>query len=178
MKSSSGFGPRRVQELPVDPTLELIRLREIFLGAKNPGEAIEFLGLSGFFLEPEQDGHGGLEVAMTWVEFQQWQKLLRLIRTDGFFKTTKRTGDRRRPRFLLDVPPSMDHLLSRLSRKSQAWLAGIPHGIVIQPHEGNLGPISRGNPSALIIVGNTLEAILATIYLDRLSGVDHALCCS
>ena len=29
---------------------------------------------------------GGFALAMTWAEFQQWQKLIRLLLTDGFLK--------------------------------------------------------------------------------------------
>ena len=38
------------------------------------------------------------------------------------------------------------------------------------------GPLGEDKPLALIKVETTLEAILATIYLDRLSGLDYALC--
>jgi hypothetical protein len=165
----------RVQEFPVNPTLEPYRLREVFLAAKNPGEAIEFLGLSGFFLDPEQDGYGRQESAMTWAEFQEWQELIRRIRLQGFLKLKKVPVIDDIETLQLDVPASMDHLVSRVSSRAKAWLAGIPHGIVIEPY-GDLYRFSRDLPAARINVSSTLEAILATIYLDRLNGRDYALC--
>ena len=166
----------RVQEFQFDQALEPYRVREIFLDVQTPGEAIEFLSSSGFFSYPTPDGHGGGVLVMTWAEFQQWQELIRRILTDGFLKLKETQEIDGIQRLLLDAPTSTNALLSRVSPREQVWLTGRPQGIVVEPRGGNPGPFGRDEPVALIPVGNTLEAILATIYLDHLNGFDHALC--
>jgi hypothetical protein len=165
----------QIQGWPSEPVVDAYRVRDAFLRVKTSGEATEFLSLTGFFLEPKRGSGIRPRLDMTWAEFQQWQELIRLILTEGFFKLTEKQTEGI-SRILPNVPTSMHHLLSRLYGEEQLWLAGHAQGIMIHPRGGDPGPFGRDEPIAMIMVDSTLEAILATIYLDRLNGLDHGLC--
>ena len=158
---------------PPEPPIDAYRIRQDFLRVETSSQAAEFLRLTGFFLKPKQDGVGPC-LDITWAEFQQWQELIRLILTDGFFELTERQTDGI-SRILPNIPPSMDHLLSRLDAEDLLWLAGQAQHIMIHPGGGNSGR-GRDELIAMIMVDSTLEAILATIYLDGLNDIGHALC--
>lgn len=158
-----------------DPKPEPYRVREMFLGAKTPGEAIEFLSCTGFFLYPEQSDLG-YAFSMTWVEFQQWQELILLTLTEGFLKRKEPLEIKGIQRWEWDVSPGMYDLLSRLKVEDSFWLTGRPVQIGIEPRGSNLNPLGGEGPVAVITAGNTLQAILATIFLDGLNDISHAYC--
>lgn len=166
-----------IQEWPNDRTLDAYSVRETFLAVRTAGEATEFLSLSGlFYAGPGGDGRIAPRFVMTWTEFQQWQTVIRLILTHGFFKLRAGLTIDGTSTPLVNVPASLNHLLPLLSQQEQLWLAGHPHGIAIKSRRRSLFPFDRDELLALIGVTTTLEALLATIYLDRLNGVGHALC--
>jgi hypothetical protein len=66
--------------------------------------------------------------------------------------------------------------MGELSVSEMLWLQGCPDGIVIASEPESPKPGTRQKLVARINASSTLEAILATAYLDRLNGVKFGLC--
>jgi hypothetical protein len=129
-------------------------LRTNFLDIKTPAEAFAFLSQTGNFRGTRNRRS---REQLTWNEFRNWQEVIRLLLQYG------------------EVPEHLESSLKDISREEGRWLRGSPSKLSIFPFGANK-PGSRSVLQAEIRADTTVEAILATVYVDDLRGVDYQLC--
>ena len=179
------YGKERTQQ-QFDP----FDLREAFLGIKTPGEAVDFLSSSGHFrggydviipdaywsdrwsfLIAPPDSHWN---RILWSEFQGWQEVLRLLLAGGGRIPWLDGVGNESGRY--DLAENLIELVHGLDKVERDWLEGVPTGIIIRADGKRKDSHGRNEVYAEIHVCTTLEAILATAYIDSLNGVKYALC--
>jgi hypothetical protein len=157
------------------PNINAYVTRETFLDIRTPGEGLDFLSATGYF-RTQDEAFPTRHESLCWSDFQRWQELIRILMQEGplpdkpVFRDGKNVGTE------FDVPERLRPIMGELSVTEMLWLHGYPDGIVIMSEGESPKPGSRQKLVARIDVHSTLEAILATAYLDRLNGVNFGLC--
>lgn len=152
--------------------LDSFSMRDGFLEASTPGEALSFLALCGPFRDRNVRGEWA---PMTWTDFQGWQKIIREIRTKGPLpiKHVKVPPNTIKRRFV--VAQELIHLLSDLTPEEHDAIMMSPSRLLIRRDEtAVLG--QRPRLVVEIAVGTILEAVLAAVFIDNLRGADYRLC--
>lgn len=145
--------PQKRLSVPLDP----YSARAMFISEINtPDEAAEFLRRTG----PLRHTKDGKSNSVSWREFQAWQRIVRHVHLNGFLKGLGVD-------FFTEQAPELIGLLQDVADSTFYWLSGIPsQGI-------DLHPVSNSTPPQLraeILAANTLDAMLATVYADWLTG--------
>lgn len=154
-------------------SIEATTLRDTFLEVKTPGEALDFLTLAGRFRGLDQDGN--FQESMTWSDFQKWQEIVRIVLVNGILPMKELSSTPERVVIGFDGPEHLKPVLNYVSLTERSWLQGFPDQIVIRADEPVKGD-ARKKLCAEVMVNSVLEAILATIYIDHLRGINYQLC--
>jgi len=155
--------------------LNIYDLREVFLDIKTPNEALDFLLLTGCFRFTEVPWLNS-RVSMLWSDFRLWQELIRIRLQSGPFPYRSILKDGRDVGCELDVPKQMRCLIQSMSMTELQWLNGVPEGIAIKPLPETRSSDWKSRLIAVIYTKSTLEAILATIYIDELHSPSFHRC--
>jgi len=159
------------------------RVREAFLSITSPDEALRFLRASGRF-RFLRDKSDSIEAVLTWREFRQWQELVRIVLVDNFlhlgeFESPDRTpfiwGSPERGKYEL-LLEELRQLTLSVHKPTFDWLQGIATSLQIASDEQPKDPQHRPAMIAEVKVDTSLDAILASIYIDTQSGVEFELC--
>lgn len=165
--------------------LDVYQLREAFLDVRTHGEALELLSFAGHFRRPEiVNGRPAKKsLSLSWTEFKQWQEVVRLFIAQGLmedFRGMTRSDFVGVAVYLIhaeeySVPATLLPLVEQMSDFEICWLGGFPDQLVVlsdEPTKVDKRPRLRVS----VIVESLLEAVLATVYLDKLIGIDYHLC--
>ena len=152
--------------------IEAFSTRDTFLEIRTPGEALEFLRISGFFRGIDDDKR---HERLSWANFQRWQGIVGILPEEGVLPMREVRRDPTAVWVEYAIPKHLWPALEDLSFEERCWLSGFPNQLVIRFRE-NQPPEKRRTLHAEIMVGSTLEAILATVYVDELRGVNYQLC--
>jgi hypothetical protein len=147
-------------------------LRATFLDIKTPGEAFEFLNLTGCFRGPVNQRS---REQLTWQDFQNWQEIIRLHLRHGLLPVKEMSRSQTSVFISYDVPDRLRSALSDLSQEERSWLHAFPNQLVIRSARAAKDG-KRRVLYAEIMVSTTLQAILATVYVDHLRGINYRLC--
>jgi len=157
------------------PDIDAHITRETFLDVKTPGEALDFLSATGHF-RTQDEAFPARHETLLWSDFQRWQELIGILMYKGqlpergVFKDGKQIG------IEFAVPERIRPIMGELSFAEERLLKNSPEGIAITPEPESRKPGARIKLVARMTVNSTLEAMLATVYLDSLSGVNYGLC--
>jgi hypothetical protein len=168
--------------------IDAYALREAFLKVRTPDEALDFLTCTGYFMDISEKESGRIALPihkeLTWSDFRKWQELVRRILSDGPLSMHD-AGLEGVPKGKVRI---RDHWLLgpwhplKVSGNIRLWLAGIPEAAMIMPEStfthADASTRQRQTLTAHILTESTLEAILATVYIDGLNGIDYRLCAS
>lgn len=157
-----------------DSSMSAYQIREVFLDVRTPKEALDFLGFTGYFRSMNDEFPKHHE-SLSWSDFRRWQQLIVLLMRKGPFRGIP-TVENGRGGTGLSVPSPLLPIIGELSLTEFHWLLGWPDQIVIQPLPENPSPDWRHKLYAVIYVHSTLEAILATVYIDSLNGLRYERC--
>ena len=157
-------------------------LREAFLSVTTPEDALRFLKASGRF-RYLRDRSDSIESVLTWREFQQWQELVRIVLVDNFlflgeFESPVRDA------FVWGPPEQgskplraeLYKLALNVHKPTFDWLLGRATSLQIVSDEAPKDPQHRLAMIAEVMVDTSLDAILASIYIDTQSGIEFELC--
>lgn len=158
-----------------DGRLSAYASRDAFLQISKPGEALDFLSITGYFRLDEFGKSNGRET-FAWSEFQRWQKLITILVRDGFIKSKSIPTSRSSVKMDFELPENLKELISSMNQMEKGFLFRFPEGLVIKSQPDSPHPGTRPELFAEIHVRSTLQAILATNYVDSLSGVNYGLC--
>jgi hypothetical protein len=150
--------------------LNAFALRETFLDIRTPGEAFDFLDQTGSFRGPVS--RRSYE-RLTWSEFKSWQEIVGLFLQRGYLPVEQMSRTDAAVSIRYDVPSHLKAVLSDLSSSESACLHGFPEQLVIRR---DLNGDGRAVLYAEIVVNTTLDAILATVYVDHLNGINFERC--
>ncbi len=148
--------------------------RDTFLRIRKPGEALDFFGVTGYFRFDEFLKRNLCET-LAWSEFQRWQELITIRMRNGF-NESKSTLTRPRMLTIDDVPKHLRALKLSMNEMESRFFYRIPKDLAINSEPEVSNPWSRPVLFAEMHVRTTLQAILATTYVDSLSGVNYGLC--
>lgn len=161
----------------VENLIDAYKLRETFLDVRTPGEAFDFLNFTGHFQHLREREEEQVHETLTWSDFQRWQEIVRILLRDGPLKLEEISSPGRRG-VQFAVPEHLRTVVTfpKLSTRESGWLTGYPDRIMIQA-DGE-SPVSSGRQKLRAEIGadSTLEAILATAYIDGLRGINYQLC--
>lgn len=170
------FRFRLAEKQPKDhPEVHAFLAREAFLEVKTPGEALDFLSLTGHFRLQDEE-HPKKHESLSWCDFQQWQELVRVLMQKGSLPERAVIVNGKHVGVEFAVPESLKTVMGELSFREMMWLRGVPDGISIDPITESEKPGSRNVLKAQILALSTLEAILASVYVDGLNGVQFGKC--
>lgn len=151
---------------PDDPEFRNFRayaIRDAFELVKSPVEAFEFLSATGVFcFKDEAEGERQQQETLTWKEFQHWQDFVRHVRT----VTAKLKSSFEDPWELVDVTTTNHVLFEYDTHLNQ---------MTIEPGRSSK-PGQRLPLKAFLHTRTTLEALAATVFLDRLAGARYQAC--
>jgi hypothetical protein len=148
-------------------------LRETFLDIMTPGEAFDFLSLAGPFRRPPNRRS---PERITWSDFQKWQEIVRLLLRQGGALSFEEIGrSEKGVTVRYAVPDHLHAVLRGLSAEEKGWLHAYPDQLVIRSDDEVIEG-RRKTLRAEIMVGTTIEAVLATAYVDNLIGINYGLC--
>jgi hypothetical protein len=160
-----------------------VRLREAFLSVKAPEEALRFLNSSGRF-RFLRDKSDAVDAVLTWNEFQLWQRLIRIILVDNFlhlgdFESPIRDsfiwGPAENGKYAL-LPDELRRLALDVQEPTFYWLQGRATALQIVNDEELNDPQHRPAMIAEVMVDTSVDAMLASIYIDTQSGIEYELC--
>jgi len=166
-----------------DKDVNAVMLREAFLSVKIPEEALRFLNASGRF-RFLRDKSDAVKSVLTWNEFQLWQRLLRVIFVDNFlhlgdFESPSRDsfvwGPDENGKYEL-LPDELRQLALNVQEPTFYWLQGRATSLQIQSDEEQSDPQHRLAMVAEVMVNTSVDAMLASIYIDTQSGIQYELC--
>ena len=170
------FRFRFAEKQPDDhPEVNAFLTREAFLEVKTPGEALDFLSVTGHFRLQDNE-HPKKHETLSWGDFQDWQELIRILMQKGslseraVFVNGKHVGTE------FTVPEPLHPLIGELSFRETMWLRGVPDGLSIHPEPESTQTGSRNQLKAQILALSTLEAIFAAVYVDTLNGIQYGKC--
>jgi hypothetical protein len=142
-----------------------------------------FLKASGRF-RFLRDKSDSVDSILTWEEFQLWQELIRLVLVDNFlhlgeFDSPERDpfiwGPAEKGRYEL-LPEEMRRLVLNVHEPTFYWLQGRATSLQIVSEVEPKDTQHRPAMIAEVMVDTSLDAILASIYIDTQSGIDYELC--
>jgi hypothetical protein len=170
------FRFRYAERQPKDqPDIEAFQTREAFQEVRTPGEALDFLSMTGHFRL--QDGEFPKKhETLCWSEFQGWQELIRLVMQKGTLSEQAVVVNGKQVGIEFAVPEPLRPLMGELSFQEMMWLRGVPDGLSIQAEPESTKQGARNQLKARLSVHSTLEAILATVYVDTLNGIQYGKC--
>lgn len=158
------------------PDISAFPTREAFLQVKTPGEALDFLSLTGHF-RSQDDAFPVKHETLRWSDFQRWQQVTTMLMMQrgslsqrAVIKNGKQVGTE------FEVPGTLRPIMRQLSVTEIRWLMGHPEGMSIHPSSETGKTGTRNTLTAQILVHSALEAILATVYVDGLNGVQYGRC--
>lgn len=163
--------------------MNAVWLREAFLSVSSPQEAARFLNTSGRF-RFLRDKSDAVDSALTWSEFQLWQRLIRIVLVDNFlhlgsFESPIRDsfiwGPPERGKYEL-LQEELRRLVLDVHEPTFDWLQGRATSLQIGSDEEPNDPQHRQAMVAQLMVDTSLDAILAGIYIDTQSGIHYELC--
>jgi hypothetical protein len=157
------------------PNLEAFHTREAFLEVKTPGEAMDFLSVTGHFRLQDKQFPKKHET-LSWGDFRQWQELVRILMQTGSLSERAVTVNGKHVGTEFAVPEPLRPLMGELSFQEMMWLRGVPDGLSIHPVPESTKHGSRNQLKAQIAVHSTLEAIFAAVYVDTLNGIQYGKC--
>jgi hypothetical protein len=170
------FRFRFAEKQPEDhPEINAFFTKEAFLDVKTPGEALDFLSLTGHFRIKDEEFPKRHET-LSWCDFQRWQELVRILMQKGSLPEREVFVNGKHVGCEFSVPESLRPILAELSVREMMWLSGIPGGLSIDSESKSTKLGSRNQLKARILVPSTLEAILAAVYVDGLNGVQYGKC--
>jgi hypothetical protein len=158
-----------------DGRLSAYASRDAFLRINKPGAALDFLSLTGYFRLDEFAKANACET-LAWSEFQRWQVFIAILVKQGFIKGMSTPQSSSKVKMDFDLPENLKGLIWSMSRKEKGFFFRFPDGLVIKSQPEGPNPGTRPTLFAEIHVCSTLQAILATNYVDSLSGVNYGLC--
>jgi hypothetical protein len=164
-----------------DKDVNAVWLREAFLSVKSPEDAVRFLNASGRFrfLRGKSDA---VDSVLTWSEFQLWQHLIRIVLVDNFlhlgsFESPIRDSFIWGPtETFRPLPEELRRLVLDVHEPTFYWLQGRATSLQIGSDEEPNDPQHRQAMVAQVMVDTSLDAILASIYIDTQSGIHYELC--
>jgi hypothetical protein len=156
-------------------TLSAFDSRDAFLRISKPSEALDFLSITGFF-RYDNFVKGNLCETLAWSEFRRWQELVTILVRKGFIEGKSIPISPRGAAMDWDLPEHLKGLISSMNEMESGFFYRFPEGLVIKSQPDVPNPGSRPALFAEIHVRSTLQAILATNYVDSLSGVNYGLC--
>jgi hypothetical protein len=142
---------------------------------RTAGEALDFLSLSGQFRLQDEE-YPKKHETLSWSDFQRWQELVRILMQKGSLSEQAKVVDGMYSGAQNAAPESLKPILGELSLREIMWLRGNPDGILIRPVPESTKAGSRNILKARILAHSSLEAILAAVYVDGLSGVLYGKC--
>jgi len=167
----------------INNVVDAHQLRDAFLKVRTTAEALNWMAASGHFRDLYEDEEFTL-TCLTWSDFQRWQEFIRLLLSQGYGPRVKgwdeRSEDEKRDpdRLIFVTPKHISPLLEDLSDVEESLILGSPEGLTITP--GSLFRYRElPHPQPLVAqmnVGSALEAILATVYVDWLTGTKYQVC--
>jgi hypothetical protein len=171
------FADRIPNEPELVGALEAYALREMFLEVDTPGRALDFLAVSGRFQDADDgDEYDSTEDnsynSVTWTKFKYLQNLVSVLMS---LKSTKWPA-LPKPLTPDERTKARQDVFRHFSRTEMDWLDGGPSGLHIYPKPLKHDSHRRNQLVGEITVHSALEAILATLYLDGLVGVQYRLC--
>lgn len=166
-----------------DKPMNAFRLREAFLSIKTPEQALRFLSASGRF-RFLRDKSDSVDSVLTWSEIQLWQKVVRIVLVEnylhlGMFDSPVPTPfiwgapESERTELLPDV---LRRLVWNVHQPTFDWLQGRARSLELVCVEEPKDPQHRPAMLADVSVNTSLDAILASVYIDTLSGIEYELC--
>jgi hypothetical protein len=159
------------------------QLRDAFLSVRTPAQALNWIAASGHFRNLYED-EGFTLARLTWDDFQLWQEFIRGLLRQGFGPRVKgwdqRTEHEKQDpdRLFFVTPDHLSPLLKDLSVAESLWILGSPDELSIS--QGSLFRYREyPHPQPLvaeITVSSALEAMLATVYVDRITDTKFQAC--
>jgi hypothetical protein len=160
-------------------------LTEAFLKVETPDDALNFFNQSGRF-RYTRDKSDWLESIVTWSEFQRWQELVTIVLLEnhlhlGEFESP--TGEM----FIWGpgadgqggvgrmLPEELEPLVLNVAKPTFEWLHGVPTEVMYSTVPDPKDPMNRSTLSAGVITDTTIDAILASVFIDTLNA-DFQLC--
>jgi len=177
--SASGRGDfrytfQKFQNSPIDPRHgnPFFTLAH-FLDVRSPGEALDFLSMTGTFVAPNV-AFPQREETLTWSDFRLWQQLMRVRIHFGPITPKSVIRDRGVQGGELAIAERFGRIIRNSTPRELNWLRGHPSGIIIVRKA--IASARLPMLCAQICVTSTLEAMLATSYIDLLRGLNFAQC--
>lgn len=166
------------------PEINAGALAEEFFQTRTPEQALSFLNTSGRFrlLRDESDF---LESVVTWREFQLWQELVKIILVEnhlhlGEFESPTREmfvwGPGTDGRIGRLLPKDLRSLILNVPKSTFEWLKGAPFEVMFSSEPDPKDPMRRPKAAMGVITNTVIDAILASVFVDTLSGIHFELC--
>lgn len=165
--------------------IDAFTFREAFLAVATPAEAFNLLDQAGRFWSTREEPDA-VESYLTWGEFQLWQRLIAIVLTDsflhlGYFHSpdswpfiwggAEEEGKIGRP-----LPDELKQTVWDASETTFNWLQGTPDSWRVISEPAPDDPRKRPKMRAEVWASSVLDAMLASAYIDSLSGVRYEVC--
>lgn len=151
-------------------------LRDEFLALQDAAAALAFLSCTGAFRAPLSTP-STIPAELTWDELKLWQEVIRSSMLYGR-NITDRHGQGRNisPKVpTLDQDPLRTFIDERAPTSARGWLYNQPSEFHLEPRSGS-DQDEHPKLWMQIITHQTLNAMLAATYVDRLMGVRFEIC--
>ena len=167
----------------IDNCIDAHQVRDAFLGVKTPAEALTWFAASGHFRNLYEDDNHTL-TTVTWGEFQLWQEFLSALLRQGLAAVLKKRHERTEEEkqdhspFGLVTYERFEAIVEEVSDEERRAIHGYPDGLHIA--SGSLFRYrDHPEPKPLVAelqVWSALEAMLATVYVDQITGIKFQAC--
>jgi hypothetical protein len=158
-------------------------LTDAFLEVKSPVQALNFLNQGGRF-RYGRDKSDWLESVLTWPEFQLWQQLVTIVLVEnhlhlGEFESPTGEmfiwgpGDDGQGGIARMLPEEMKSLILNAAKPTFEWLRGVPPEVMYSTAPDPKDALKRSTLSAGVITETTIDAILASVFVDTLNAEFH-----
>jgi hypothetical protein len=167
---------------------DVYSIRQQFFRAKTESDVFNFLNKYGPFLSSDDERVDGARYGrLTLTDFRNWQKLLTLIAMQGFLHYSKIENDESEncqeygPTFYKvgvygpSLADDLKPLFFSCPKQTQDWLRGEASLLHIFRPKPDL-EIKNPPTKTEVTVMAVIDAILATIYFDKIIGIPWALC--
>lgn len=165
-------------------TIDAFRYRDAFLAVETPAEAFELLSRGGRFRETRNDPNA-IESVLAWTEFRLWQEVVRIVLTQNFlhlgdFESPDAWpfvwGDGKDGVPITPLSGEIKQLVRNVSETTFKWLQGLTDSWQVIAEPDPEDSQRRFKMHTEVSAATILEAMLAGIYVDTLSGVQYELC--
>lgn len=157
------------------PTLrevDVYKARTEFLSVEAKEDAVAFLLRYGGFRRVHSDDPAD---ELRWSSFRDWQRAIRKVLLAGPFPSHAWEYEGIDNYLWVDYMTS-DDAIHRYITSSESMIPVYPQIMVGTQSGESVAPGERRYLRAELILRSTLEALLATVYLDGLNGLEHRLC--